>query len=198
MTGLMTSLSTMMKTGWSYGFDYDWTQLDWYDDSDLYDYGWNDNWTWSTGSGSTPLALQPQEAAASSRTAASSTGLTSVQPGLRLRQMCQRFSHLETGETMTHTPSRRNGTETRPVVTGTGLLSAFVSVNAVMNSFGRPHGLPLIPETVSSPQFTTPDEYGDVLGRHHENCISSLSPKEHWILFDSGATEHHWKETDSV
>ena len=29
---------------WSYGFGYDWTQLDWYDDSDWYDYGWKDNW----------------------------------------------------------------------------------------------------------------------------------------------------------
>ena len=96
---------------------------------------------------------------------------------------------LETGETLTHTPSRRTGTVTRPVRTGPGVLSAFVSVIAVMNSLGRP-GLPLIPETVSSPEVTTPDEYDDVLGRHHENCISSLSPKEHWILFDSGAAAH--------
>ena len=29
-----------------------------------------------------------------------------------------------------------------------------------------------------------------MLGRHHEDCISSLSPKEHWILFDSGAAAH--------
>ena len=50
--------------------------------------------------------------------------------------------------------------------------------------------LPLIPETVSSPGVNTTDEYDDVLGRHHEDCISSLSPKEHWILFDSGAAAH--------
>ncbi len=74
--------------------------------------------------------------------------------------------------------------------TGTGLLSAFVSVIAVMNSFGRPQGFPLIPETVSSPEVATADEYDDVLGRHHENCIPSLSPKEHWILLDSGAAAH--------
>ena len=92
--------------------------------------------------------------------------------------------------TLTHSPSRRTGTVTRPVRTGTGLLSAFLSVVAVMNSLGRPQGLPLIPETVSSPGVSATDEYDDVLGRHHEDCISSLSPKEHWILFDSGAAAH--------
>ena len=85
---------------------------------------------------------------------------------------------LETGETLTHSPSRRTGTVTRPVRTGTGLLSAFLSVVAVMNSLGRPQGLPLIPETVSSPGVSATDEYDDVLGRHHEDCISSLSPKD--------------------
>ena len=130
---------------------------------------------------------------------------------------------LETGKTTTHPPSRRTGSLTRPLRTGTGLLSTFVSVIAVLNSFGKPQGLPLIPETVSSPEVTTSDEYDDLLGRHHEDCFSSLSPKEHWILFDSGAaahccpltttsrkeptrfeerywyaTEYHWKETDSV
>ena len=44
---------------------------------------------------------------------------------------------LETGETLTHSPSRRTGTVTRPVRTGTGLLSAFLSVVAVMNSLGN-------------------------------------------------------------
>ncbi len=66
---------------------------------------------------------------------------------------------LETGETLTHSPSRRTGTVTRSVRTGTGLLKAFVSVIAVMNSFGRPQGLPLILETVSSPEVTTTEEY---------------------------------------
>ena len=58
----------------------------------------------------------------------------------------------ETGETMTHTPSRRTGLLTRPLRAGTGLLSTLVSVIAVLNSFGKPQGLPLIPETVSSPE----------------------------------------------
>lgn len=46
---------------------------------------------------------------------------------------------LETGETLTHF----TGTVRRPARAGTGLFSAFVSVIAVMNGFGRPQGLPL-------------------------------------------------------
>ena len=63
---------------WSYGFDDDWTQLDWYDDSDWHDHGWTDNWTWSTGGDSTGTSAlsQPQQPAASSSTAASSTSFT--------------------------------------------------------------------------------------------------------------------------
>ena len=183
---------------WSYSFDHDWTQSDWYDDSDWYDYGWYDNWTWGSGSDSVgPSALsQPQQPAASSSTAASSTSLTGAQPGtapppnVSALHSTVNVTDLETGETLTHSPSRRTGTVTRPVRTGTGLLSAFLSVVAVMNSLGRPQGLPLIPETVSSPGVSATDEYDDVLGRHHEDCISSLSPKEHWILFDSGAAAH--------
>ena len=184
---------------WSYGFDYDWTQLDWYDDSDWYDYGCADNWTWSTGSDSTGASAlsQPQQPAASSSTAASSTSFTDVQsgqtappPNVSALHPAVNVTDLETGETMTHTPSRRTGSLTRPLRAGTGLLSTLVSVIAVMNSFGKPQGLPLIPETVSSPEVTISDEYYDVLGRHHEDCISSLSPKEHWILFDSGAAAH--------
>ena len=152
---------------WSDSSDYDWTQLDWYGDSNWYDFGWNDNWTWSTGSDSTgPSVLsQPQRPTVPSSTAPSSNSFTSAQSG-------------------------RTGTLTRPLRTGTGLLSTHVSVIAVLNSFARPQGLPLTPETVSSPDVTTSDEYDDVLGRHHEDCFSSLSPKEHWILFDSGAAAH--------
>ena len=184
---------------WSYSSDYDWTQLDWYGDSKWYDFGWNDNWTWSTGSDSIDVSVlsQPQLPTASSDTAASSTSFTGVQsgqtappPNVSALHSTVNVTDLETGEIMTHSPSRRTGTVTRPVRTGTGLLSAFVSVIAVMNSFGKPQGLPLIPETVSSPEVTTSDEYDDVLGRHHEDCFSSLSPKEHWILFDSGAAAH--------
>ena len=159
---------------WSYGFDYDWTQSDWYDGSDWYDYGWHDNWTWSSGSDSIgPSVLaQPQQPAASSSTAASSTSFTGAQsgtappPNVSALHSTVNVTDLETGETLTHSPSRRAGTVTRPVRTGTGLLSAFLSVVAVMNSFGKPQGLPLIPETVSSPGVSTTDEYDDVLGRH--------------------------------
>ena len=87
---------------------------------------------------------------------------------------------LETGETTTYSPSRRTGSITRPVRAGTCLLSVLVSVIAVLNSFGRPQGLPLIPETVSSPEVIATDEYDDLLGRHHEDSFSSLSPKEHY------------------
>ena len=59
--------------------------------------------------------------------------------------------------------SRRTGTVTRPVRTGTGLLNAFVSVIAVMNSFGRPQGLLLIPETASYRGVPATDEYDDLL-----------------------------------
>ena len=61
---------------------------------------------------------------------------------------------VEIGKTTTHTPSRRAGSPTRPLHTGTGLLGTLVSVIAVLNSFGRPQGLPLIPETVSPPEGT--------------------------------------------
>ena len=176
--------------------------MDWYDDSDWYDYGWNDNWTWSTGSDSTGTSAlsRPQQPAASSSTAASSTSFTSVQPGTAPRPNVSALhstvnvTDLGTGETTTHTPSRRTGTLTRPVPTGTGLLSAFVSVIAVLNSFGKPQGLPLIPETVSSPGVNTTDEYDDVLGRHQEDCISSLSPRStgYCLIQELQHTAAHW------
>ena len=183
---------------WSYSSDYDWTQLDWYGDSNWYDFGWNDNWTWSTGSDSidTSVLSQPQRPTASDSTAEISDSFTSVQlatartPNVSAPRSTVSVTDLETGETTTLPPSRRTGSLTRPLRTGTGLLSTFVSVIAVLNSFGKPQGLPLIPETVSSPEVTTSDEYDDVLGRHHEDCFSSLSPKEHRILFDSGAAAH--------
>ena len=171
---------------WSY------TQLDWYDD---WDYGWYDNWTWSSGSDCVGPSALSQPAACSS-TVASSTSFTGAQsgtaptPNVSALHSTVYVADLETGETLAHFPSRRTGTVTHPVRTGTGLLSAFVSVIAVMNSFRRLQGLPLIPETVSSPGVSPTDEYDDALGRHHENCISSLSCKEDWILFDSGAAAH--------
>ena len=147
------------------------------DDSDWYDYGWNDNWTWSTGNypNGTPVLSQPQRPTASNSTAESSNSFTGVQsgqtapvPNVSALHSTVNVSDLETVETTTDSPSRRTGAVTRPVRTGTGLLNALVFVVAVLNSFGR----------------------HDVLGRQHEDCISSLSPKEHWILLDSGAAAH--------
>ena len=165
---------------WSYSSDYDWTQLDWYGDSNWYDFGWNDDWTWSTGSDSidTSVLSQPQRPTAPCSTAASLNSFTSVQlataptPKVSAPRSTVSVTDSETGETTTHTPSRRTGSLTRLLRTGTGLLGTFVSVIAVLNSFGKPQGLPLIPETVSSPEVTTSDEYDDVLGRHHEDCFS--------------------------
>ena len=184
---------------WSCSSDYNWTQSDWHGDSNWYDSGWNDSWTWSTGSDSTGNSVlsHPQRPIALNSTAEISECFTSVQsdqtaPAPSVSAPCSTVSvtDLETGRTTTHTPSRRTGSLTRPLRTGTGLLSTLVSVIAVLNSFGKPQGLPLIPETVSSPEVTFSDKYDDVFGRHHENCFSSLSPKEHWILFDSGAAAH--------
>ena len=193
-----TNWTRSRTNDWSYSSDYDWTQLDWYGDSNWYGFGWNDDWTWSTGSDSidTSVLSQPQRPTAFDNTAEISDSFTSVQPGtaptpkVSAPRSTVSVTDLETGETTTHPPSRRTGSLTRPLRTGTGLLSTFVSVIAVLNSFGKPQGLPLIPETVSSPEVITSDEYDDVLGRHHEDCFSSLSPKEHWILFDSGAAAH--------
>ena len=193
-----TNWTRSRTDNWSYSSDYDWTQLDWYGDSIWYDFGWNDSWTWSTGSDSigTSGLSQPQRPTAFNSTAESSNSFTSAQsgtaptPNMSVPRSTVSVTDLETGETTTHPPSRRTGSLTRPLRTGTGLLSTFVSVIAVLNSFGKPQGLPLIPETVSSPEVTTSDEYDDVLGRHHEDCFSSLSPKEHRILFDSGAAAH--------
>ena len=193
-----TNWTRSRTDNWSYSSDYDWTQLDWYGDSIWYDFGWNDSWTWSTGSDSigTSGLSQPQRPTVFNSTAESSNSFTSAQsgtaptPNMSVPRSTVSVTHLETGETTTHPPSRRTGSLTRPLHTGTGLLSTFVSVIAVLNSFGKPQGLPLIPETVSSPEVTTSDEYDDVLGRHHEDCFSSLSPKEHRILFDSGAAAH--------
>ena len=146
MTGLMRSLSIMTKTGWI-GLEHlpttgvmvltltghSWTGM-------MSQTGMTmvDNWTWSTGSDPTGTSAlsQPKQAAASSSTAASSTSFTGqtatgqTTPNVSALHPTVNGTDLETGETMTYSP---------------------VSVIAVMNSLGRPQGLPLIPETVSSP-----------------------------------------------
>ena len=203
MTGLMTSLSIMMRTGWI-GLEHlpttgvmvlamtghSWTGMATRTGMTMVGM--------TAGPGVlevTPLALQlcpslsnQLHPAAFGSTSCLAAGQTA--PNVSALHSTVNVTDLGTGEMLTRTPSRRAGTVTRPVPTGTGLLCAFVSVIAVMNSFGRPQALPLIPETVSPPEVATADEYDDVLGRHHENCISSLSPKERWILFDSGAAAH--------
>ena len=206
MIGLMMSLSTMMKTGWTGTEHLPTTGVM---VLTITKHTWTGMMTqtgmtmvgMTTGPGVpevTPLALQlcPSLSNQLHPAALPRAQLVSLARlyQTKLRQTCQHFTRsavnvtdLETGETIIHTPSRRTGSLTRPFRAGTSSLSSFVSVIAVMDSFGRPQGLPLIPETVSSPGVNTTDEYDDVLGRHHEDCISSLSLKEHWILFDSGA-----------
>ena len=73
-----------------------------------------------------------------------------------------------------------------------GVGGAFLATVAVLNSCGRPQGLPLIPETVSQrldfPDLTCHTEtYHDALSAHHDKCIAAVPSHEHWILFDSGA-----------
>ena len=109
--------------------------------------GQTDNRTWNTGSDSTATAAlsQPQQPAASSSIASSYTSFTgqtacqtATAPNVPVLHSIVNVTDLETGETHAHTPSRRTGTVTRPVYSGTGLLNAFMSVIVVMNSFGRP------------------------------------------------------------
>ena len=78
---------------------------------------------------------------------------------------------------------------------GPGLVGAFLATVAVLNSLGRPQGLPLIPETVSQrldfPDSTCHTEtYHDALSAYHDKCIAAVPSHEHWILFDSGAAAH--------
>ena len=117
----------------------DWTNWtgsrtdDWSYSSD-YDCDRNDSWTWSTGSdsSSTSVLSQPQRPIASNCTAESSNSFISAQSGTALTPNVSvphstvSVTDLETGETITHTPSRRTGSLTRPLHTGTGLLSTLV------------------------------------------------------------------------
>ena len=120
---------------WSCSSDYHWTQSDWHGDSNWYDSGWNDSWTWSTGSDSTGNSVlsHPQRPIALNSTAEISECFTSVQsdqtaPAPSVSAPCSTVSvtDLETGRTTTHTPSRRTGSLTRPLRTGTGLWSTLV------------------------------------------------------------------------
>ena len=61
-----------------------------------------------------------------------------------------KVTDVETGETHSHVrPTPTSTGSARAVDKGRGLVGAFIATVAVLNSFGRPQGLPLIPETVS-------------------------------------------------
>ena len=80
----------------------------------------------------------------------------------------------------------------RVVHKGPGLVGVFLATVAVLHSFGRPQGLPLMPETVSQrldfPDLTCHTEtYHDALSAYHDKCIAAVPEHEHWIPFDSGA-----------
>ena len=102
MIGLMTSLSTMMKTGWT-GLEHgvmvltmtghSWTGMM----TQTGATGWTDNWTWSTGSDSTGTSAlsQPQQPGASSSTPrAQLVSLVCSQAKLHPHQTCQHFTQL--------------------------------------------------------------------------------------------------------
>jgi len=58
---------------------------------------------------------------------------------------------VESGETHSHIRAvpKATASRTRTVHTKPGLFGACIATLAVLNSFGRPQGLPPIPETVS-------------------------------------------------
>ena len=107
-----------------------------------------------------------------------------------------KVTDVETGETHSHVrPIPTSTGSARTVHKGPGLVGAFLATVAVLNSFGRPQGLPLIPETVSQrldfPDSTCHTEtYHDALSAYHDKCIAAVPSHEHWILFDSGAAAH--------
>ena len=134
--------------------------------------------------------IQPQRPAASSSTAASSTSFTGAQPGTPLLgttpgNKCVRTSFncecnclRDRWNTDSLCYSRRTGTVTRPVLS---LLwwTHLVNLNGYYRFLKLFHLLELPPPILTI-----------MLGRHHENCISPLSPKERCILFDSGPAAH--------
>ena len=188
---------------WSYGDYCDFYQDSyWTEDSDWWTDGWYDNWTWETDVAPTvPPALSPPQPGPSSSTATSSAGFTegrtasstqNTVPNVSAVHSTVKVTDVETGETHSHVrPIPTSTGSTRTVHKGPGLVGAFL-VTAVLNSFGRPQGLPLIPETVSQrldfPDSTCLTEtYHDALSAYHDKCIAAVPSHEHWILFDSGA-----------
>ena len=107
-----------------------------------------------------------------------------------------KLTDVETGETHSHVrfiPTSSGSA--RAVHKEPGLVGAFLATVAVLNSCGRPQGLPLIPETVSQrldfPDLTChTDTYHDPLSAYHDKCIAAVPSHDHRILFDSGAAAH--------
>ena len=194
---------------WSYGDDYDYYQDPyWTDDSNWWTDGWYDNWTWETyGAPTVPPALSPPQPGPPSTDATSSASFTdgrtatskqSTAPNVSAVHSTVRVTDIETGETQSHVRTTPVSTgSARSVHKGPGLFGAFIATVAVLNSFSRPQGLPLIPETVSQ-RFDFPndachtDAYRDALSAYHDKCIATVPvpSHEHWILFDSGAAAH--------
>ena len=199
----------VMYDDWSYGDDYDYYQDPyWTDDSNWWTDGWYDNWTWETyGAPTVPPALSPPQPGPPSTDATSSASFTdgrtatskqSTAPNVSAVHSTVRVTDIETGETQSHVRTTPVSTgSARSVHKGPGLFGAFIATVAVLNSFGRPQGLPLIPETVSQ-RFDFPndachtDAYRDALSAYHDKCIATVPvpSHEHWILFDSGAAAH--------
>ena len=130
----------------------------WFDDQGWWTDCWDDNWTWEMSNAPTvsPALPQLQNTAASS-TATSSAGFTAgnlaSSPAATAPHVSAVHAHAvteaDTGDTLARTRTGSTHTGSRTVQGGPGLFGAFVATVAVLNSFGQPQGLPLIPETVS-------------------------------------------------
>ena len=95
---------------------------------------------------------------------------------------------VETGETHSYVrPIPTSTGSARAVHKGPGLVGAFLATVAVLNSCGRPQGLPLIPETFSQ-RLHFPDltchtgTFHDALSAYHDKCIAAVPSHEPWIL----------------
>ena len=165
-----------------------------------------DNWTWETDVAPTvPPAPSPPQPGPSSSTAMSSAGFTegrtkssaqSTVLNVAAVHSTVRVTDVKTGEAHSHVrPIPTSTVSARAVHKGPGLVGAFLATVAVLNSSGRPQGLPLIPETFSRRldvlDLTCHTEtYHDALSTYHDKCIAAVPSHEHWILFDSGAAAH--------
>ena len=93
-----------------------------------------------------------------------------------------KVTDVETGETHSHVRRIPTGSA-RAVHKGPGLVGAFLATVAVLNSFGRPQGLPLIPETVSQrldfPDLTCHTETYHALSACHDKCVAAVPSHGH-------------------